>query len=167
MTDLHSVPLELQHHGVKGMKWGTRRQYSKLEDKGARLHNKRVKSKVELSELNKLSKQTSEIKKHSESVLSKKNTAVRRGYNKVATKADGRIKSNQKIQRKSIKKMNSDYNKTVEKAKTLNPQIDLRKKRSLGKKLLSDAMRTANSLPINKELYTGRDQFRYDVNKSK
>ena len=167
MMDLYDVPLELQHHGVKGMKWGVRKQYSKLEEKGAQLHGQKVKGKKELAELNKISKHTSAYKKHSESVLSKKDTKIRRGYNKVATAADNAIQNNKKSVSASNRKLGAEYSRTVKKAKSLNPQIDLRKKRSLGKKMLGDALRTAQNMPINDDLYTGRDQFRYDVQKNK
>ena len=151
MIDLYDVPLELQHHGVKGMKWGVRK-YKEERSKGvSHLKNRdkqaSKKYKAEQASLKQLSKTVSASKKAESRKLDKdfkpskrnikKYNKAQQKFNKESAKFDN-VESNRINKAKGYNKANYQYYKSVEAAAKLPINIKITPRRSRAKKAIQN-----------------------------
>lgn len=149
MNDLYEVPLELTHHGVKGMKWGVRR-YKEERAKGvSHLKNRdrqaSKKYKAEQASLRQLSKAATASKKVQSRKLDKdfnpskrnikKYNKAQQKFNKESAKLD-RLENDRLSKTKGYNKANYQYYKSVEAAAKLPINIKLTPMRSRAKKVI-------------------------------
>lgn len=134
----------LEHHGVKGMKWGVRKKYKKLEREGVSAIRKLTK---ENNKAGKYLSSAGKLKIRSERIEKK------RGRETYFSKR-AKIKSNKKLEKsmKAGKRVVSEWDKlstSIDKAAALNPKIKIRPK-------TTTAIRFAKALPMSYVLGAGK-----------
>lgn len=113
----------LEHHGVKGMKWGVRKKYNQLERAGVSSLRKTALSESARDSNRRTANRAKTVGKTTEKILGKSNALSRGAYtysqykHKKANAAD----KNAKSEREKTKKY-------VEEASKLNPKIKLKPK---------------------------------------